>query len=283
MSDAGQAGFLARFSRFGRDPTPTHYLDLFAAEGTVQHPGMPRPLVGDEIGRFISTALTAVPDFRLQPVCWCARGDTLFVEAASSGTVQGAHTTWPAIYCVTLRRDRVIRGRSYYDRAAILSRREDRHLLGRVEAASTDASRNGDHRDLREIEAGVIEPYIDHWRDPQPERFARFYAATGCLSAPEIREPLCGDDIVRHYRTQLSEMDGMRRHCQIWAARPGLAFFEWRMAGSIAGRPFDIGAAERLSLDGCRIAASASYFDTLSLEAVHDPSAAPSTVFDATR
>ncbi len=120
MNDVDWEGFLARFSRFGRDPTPMRYLDLFAADGTVQHPGMPRPLGGDEIRRFISSALSAVPDFRLEPVRWCARDDTLFVEAASSGTVQRSHATWPAIYCVTLRGNRVIRGRSYYDRAAIL-------------------------------------------------------------------------------------------------------------------------------------------------------------------
>jgi hypothetical protein len=51
----------------------------------------------------------------------------------------------------------------------------------------------------------------------------------------------------------------------------------------MAGRPFDIGAAERLTLDGCRITESASYFDTLSLEAVRDRSVAPRTVFESAR
>jgi hypothetical protein len=291
MSDIDWEGFLAKFSQFGRDPTPARYLDLFDAEGSVQHPGMPRPLAGGEIRSFISTVLSAMPDFRLRPVRWCARDDTLFAEAASSGTVNGAHTTWPAIYCLTLRGNRVIRGRSYYDRAAVLSRpepgladgREEADALARIEEASAEASRNGDHFDVPEIHANLIEPYIDNWRDPQPERFADFYAPAGCLSAPGVPGKLSGDDIVRHHRAELAKMDGLQRHCQTWAARRGLVFFEWRMAGSMAGRRFDIGAAERLTLDGFRITESASYFDTLSLEAVRDQSVAPRTVFESAR
>ena len=282
MSDIDWEGFLARFSRFGRDPTPARYLDLFAADGTVQHPGMPQPLAGEEIGRFIATALSAVPDFRLEPTRWCARGDTLFVEAASSGTVHGARTIWPAIYCITLRGDRATRGRSYYDRAAVLARRAS-GLAEPIASVSSKTSRHAAHLGLPEIEANLIEPYVATWRDPQPERLADFYAPSGRLSAPGIAGELSGDDIVRHFRNQLAEMDRLRRQRLAWAARPGQAFIEWRMTGAIAGRPFDIGAAERLTLDGSRIAASTTYFDTLALAAVRDPSVALSTVFDTAR
>jgi len=280
MGKVDWKGFLARFAQFGRDPTPTRYLDLFATGGIVQHPGMPRPVAGDEIGRFISTALSAVPDFRLEPARWCARDDTLFVEAASSGTVHGAYTTWPAIYCVALRGDRVIRGRSYYDRAAVLARRESGASFLPIGKAAAEASRDGEHLDLPGLQADLIEPYINNWHDPKPERFAEFYASTGRLLAPGVPRPLSGDDIVRHYRAELAGMDELRRHCETWAARSGLAFFEWRMAGAVAGRPFDIGAAERLTLDGFRITESASYFDSLALAAVRDPSITPGTVFE---
>jgi ketosteroid isomerase-like protein len=290
MSRADREGFLVRFAQFGRDPTPGRYLDLFDAEGTVQHPGMPRPLAGQEIAGFIATALSAMPDFRLRPLRWCARDDTLFVEAACSATVRGAHIIWPAIYCVTLREDRVIRGRSYYDRAAILSRPETDAVRGRrahATAFDTEAdeetNRNDNHLDLPDIRANLVEPYIDNWRDPQPERFADFYAPSGRLLAPGIPTSLSGDDIVRHYRTELAQMDELHLHCTLWAARSRHVFFEWRMTGSVSGRPFDIGAAERLTLDGYRIAESASYFDTLSFEAVRDPSVVAATVFEAAR
>jgi ketosteroid isomerase-like protein len=243
---------------------------------------MPRPLGGDEIGRFIATALSAAPDFRLEPVRWCARDDTLFVEAATSGTVRGRPAAWAAIYCVTLRGDRVLRGRSYYDRAAVSSRRGPGLAHVDIEKAADDA-RNGEHLASPELQANLIEPYIAGWRDPQPERLARFYAPIGRLRAPDIPGALSGDDIAHHYRTQLAEMDELQRHCQTWAGRPGQAFFEWRMTGAMAGRPFDIGGAERLTLDGCRIAESVSYFDTLALAAVRDPSVAPTTVFDTAR
>lgn len=289
MSEVDWEGFLTRFAQFGRDPTPARYLDLFDTEGTVQHPGMPRPLAGEEIRSFIATALSAMPDFRLLPLRWCARDDILFVEAATSATVRGAYTTWPAIYGVTLRGSRVIRGRSYYDRASVLSPPEQ-GLVERSREAHTATfdkhvcvEAKGHHVDLPEIQANLIEPYIDNWCDPNPERLADFYTPAGRLFAPGIPGSLSGTDIVRHYRTELAQMDEFRLRCNAWAACPGQVFFEWRMVGSMAGRSFDIGAAERLTLDGNRIAESASYFDTLSLEAVRDPSAVPATVFESAR
>jgi hypothetical protein len=109
-----------------------------------------------------------MPDFRLRPVRWCARGDVFFVEAASSGTVRGAQVTWPAIYCVNLRGDRVIRGRAYYDRAAVLSgfepelaeRRNEAHARVLSEEAARDDLhvRNGLHVDATAIRQELVEP-----------------------------------------------------------------------------------------------------------------------------
>jgi ketosteroid isomerase-like protein len=279
MSDIDHARFLARFTEFGREPTPARYLDLFDTDGTVQHPGMPRPLAGSEIDRFIAAALDAVPDFGLEPVRWCGRDDTMFVEAECAGTVQGRRTAWPAIYCVTLRGDRVIRGRSYYDRAAVLSGCGSPIAMTTTQAPPS----GGDRLALPEIQAGLIEPYIDAWRDPKPERLAGFYAPSGCLRETGIATPLRGEDIGRHYGATLAQIDGLRRDCKTWAAQPGLAFVAWRMTGATAGQPFDIGVAERLTLHGCNIAESVSYVDTLALAATRHPSAAPGTVFDPAR
>jgi len=286
-------GFLARFSDFGSNPTQARYLDLFDRQGTVQHPGMVRALARHEIPSFISAALSTMPDFKLRPVRWCARGEILFVEAASSGTVRLAHVTWPAIYCVNLRGDRVIRGRSYYDRAAVLSgfepdvaeRRNEAHARALSEEAAQDGLHvcNGLHADAPTIRKELVEPYIANWRAPRPERFLDFYTHAGRLLVPGVSNALSGNAIADYYRGRLDETQDLQLGCEIWMARAGQVFFEWRMAGSLAGRPFDLGAAERLTLDGSRIVEGVSYFDTLSLRTLHDPSIASRTIFDSTQ
>ena len=288
MDFADWQGFLARFFDFGNDPTPERYLDLFDPQGTVQHPGMARPLARPEIPAFISAALSTVPDFRLRPVHWCARGEAVFVEAASSGTVRGTHVTWPAMYCVNLRGDRVIRGRAHYDRAAVLSsfepdlagRRDEAHARALSEEVPQDSCLNGLHVDAPVIQTNLVEPYIAHWRAPRPERLLDFYCPAGCLLVPGVPNALSGDAIADYYRDRLAETHDLQLRCETWMARAGRVFFEWRMTGSIAGRSFDLGAAEHLMLDGSRIAEGISYFDTLSLRALRDPSTATRTIFD---
>jgi hypothetical protein len=284
-------GFLTRFASFGSEPTPARYLDLFHSEGTVQHPGMARALARHEIPSFISVALSTMPDFRLRPVRWCDGGDVFFVEAASSGTVRGAQVTWPAIYCVNLRGDRVIRGRAYYDRAAVLSgfepalaeRRNEAHARVLREKAARDDLHvwNGLHVDAPAIRQELVEPYIANWRAPRPERFLAFYAPAGRLLVPGVPNALSGDAIVDYYRDRLVETHGLQFRCEIWMAREGQVFFEWRVTGSIAGQPFDLGAAERLTLDGSRILEGVSYFDTVSLGALHNPAIGARTIFDS--
>jgi hypothetical protein len=282
MDSADWKGFLARFSEFGGDPTPARYLDLFCRDGTVLHPGMERPLAGDGIKAFIAAALSTMPDFRLRPVRWCARDDVLFVEAVSSGTARAVHVTWPAIYCVTLRGDRAIRGRSYYDRAAILSRL-DSGRDGQAQVFTEEVQSSGRQLDAPDINNSLIEPYIANWREPRPERFAEFYTPGGRLFVPGVPTALTTSEIADYYRARLGETPDLRLRHQIWATCSDRIFFEWRMVGAAAGRPFEVSAAERLTLDGGRIVESISYFDTLAFRALRDPSVARQTVFDPPR
>jgi ketosteroid isomerase-like protein len=288
MGSADWQGFLTRFSDFGNDPTPERYLNLFDPQGTVQHPGMARALTRAEIPGFIGTALSTMPDFRLRPVYGCARGEVLFVEAASSGTVRGTHVTWPAMYCVNLHGDRVIRGRAYYDRAAVLSgfepdlagRRNEAHARALSDEAAGDDGSSGLHVDAPAIETELVEPYVANWRAPRAERFPEFYAHDGRLLVPGVPHALSGDAIADYYRDRLAETQNLQLRCETRMARASRVFFEWRMTGSIAGRSFDFGAAECLTLDGNRIVEGISYFDTLSLRSLHDPSIVARTIFD---
>lgn len=121
MSDVER--FLARFEQFGREASPERYEDLFdPSEGTVLHPGMTAPLPRRQVRAYMATYLAAIPDFLFEVESWAERGGTLFVEARNRGTVGGEGLEWRTVYCVTLRGDRVLRGRAYADRVPILAR-----------------------------------------------------------------------------------------------------------------------------------------------------------------
>jgi hypothetical protein len=132
--------------------------------------------------------------------------------------------------------------------------------------------------------------------EPEPRVLAESWVPAFAGTTTKILEPRCvptlvpgvsnalsGDAIADYYRGRLDETQDLQLRCETWMGRAGQVFFEWRMAGSIAGRPFDLGAAERLTLDGSRIVEGVSYFDTLSLRTLHDPSIAPRTIFDSTQ
>jgi ketosteroid isomerase-like protein len=121
MSDV--QGFLDRFRAFGRAPSPERYEALFdPAEGTVLHPGMRAPLPAAQVRAYMATYLAAIPDFRFEVETWAERDGTVFVEASNTGTVGGAPLAWRTVYCVSLRGDRVLRGRAYGDRVPLLAR-----------------------------------------------------------------------------------------------------------------------------------------------------------------
>jgi hypothetical protein len=115
--------FLDRFRDFGSAPDPDKYESLFdPTDGTVLHPGMVAPLHRNQVRAYMATYLAGVPNFRFAIVEWAERGGTVFVEARNSGTPGGTAMEWGTVYCVTLRGDRVLRGRAYGDRVPILAR-----------------------------------------------------------------------------------------------------------------------------------------------------------------
>jgi ketosteroid isomerase-like protein len=121
MDDVG--AFLERFQRFGHAASPEVYEDLFdPADGTVLHPGMGAPLPRAQVRAYMAPYLAAIPDFRFDIQTWAERDGTVFIEAANTDTVGGEPLAWNTVYCVTLRGDRVLRGRAYADRVPLLAR-----------------------------------------------------------------------------------------------------------------------------------------------------------------
>lgn len=120
-------GFYRRFTAWGANATIDGYVDLFEPDATLFDSGMPEPLPASEIRALITRTLALLQDFRFEPVRH-ARGpvdtsylaDTLYLEARNSAVLFGEPVTWPAVYCVTVRGSRVLRGRRYYDQVSIL-------------------------------------------------------------------------------------------------------------------------------------------------------------------
>jgi hypothetical protein len=274
-------GFLKRFSLFGGEPTAERYVDLFAPTGTVQHPGMPHPLSGEEIRKFISTVLALMPDFRLQPVSWCSHGELVFVEAMTTGSARGAHAVWPAIYCVKLYGGRVVTGRSYYDRAEIFSQLEGNRNRRAEDLSGARVPCAADPARMARIEDEFIGPYVEAWRAPDGQRIFDLYIPTGSSLIPGHGR-VERKDVVRT-RAGIADAGTLLQRCEGYAVCPDEVFFHWRISGSLDGRPFEVGAAERVTLDGFKIAGSAIYFDTVSIEAVRDPALASRTIFDASK
>jgi hypothetical protein len=274
-------GFVRQFARFGEHPSVERYVDLFAPAGTVQHPGMARPLAGREIRDFISAVLLSMPDFELRPLRWCSRGDVAFVEAQSSGSVGDKHASWAAIYRVQLTGSQVLRGRSFYDRADVFAQLQRGEEPGYSPSAESIAAASVVVRGAAEtdIEEGVSRRYADAWLNPDPEQIVNFFSAAGSALAPGTQR-LTGDALVYH-REKLFDEGTLRQRCQDYATGRGCAFFQWELAGTIDDRPFSVLAAERLLLDGPKIAESRIYFDTLAFEGLRDPSVASRTIFDA--
>lgn len=120
MSNVTQ--WIEKFQAFGARPSPENYAILFDPEGTVFDSGMERPLKATEVAMHMGGILKLMPDLHITVHRWRERKGTVFVDAQNAATIAGRKTLWDAVYCVTLRGDRVIRGRRYYDRAPLLAR-----------------------------------------------------------------------------------------------------------------------------------------------------------------
>lgn len=132
--------FLDRFADFGGKPDPDKYENLFdPVDGTVLHPGMTEPLHRNQVRAYMTAYLAGVPEFHFEIAEWAERDGTVFVEARNSGRPGGQRLEWGTVYCVTLRGDRVLRGRAYGDRVPLLARLTPDLTLARAAALGAPA------------------------------------------------------------------------------------------------------------------------------------------------
>src|SRR5262249_332015 len=90
------------FAPFGRPPSPDSYAAVFHPDGEVADAGMATPTPASQVREAIAHVPRLMPDLRIDMRRYLARGDTVFVEAANTGTINGIKVAWGAVYRVHL-------------------------------------------------------------------------------------------------------------------------------------------------------------------------------------
>jgi ketosteroid isomerase-like protein len=231
--------WFALFARFGRAPSPDSYAAVFHPEGEVADAGMAAPTPASQVRDAIAHVLRLMPDLRIDMRRYRARGDTVFVEAANRGTINGTKVAWGAVYRVHLRDGLVLKGRRFYDQAELFrALRPEMAWLSPLPVAHGRAPGN-----YREI---MAETPID-----------AAFAADATIEIAGQRRVLAPIDLAHHLAGgALRAIDG--------AGDDTLAFVEWQHG--------DLLGVDRLELGGGRIVWLRRYFDTLGLLAKRDPS-----------
>jgi ketosteroid isomerase-like protein len=271
--------FLEKYRAFGQKPSRESHARLFAPDATILHPGMARSMPAAQYVDFFVEGLKRLPEFHLIPVHWAVNGDTIFVEARNTATVNGRPIEWPAIYVVTLRNEMVIRGRPYYDRTEALAHFEP-GLAGNVPNAHTiilkgaephGSSTSDNQTYAAEVYEKIVAPYAEDGKDLDPVRIQKFYTPDAQMINPGFERPLRRDELPDYYKSLKSQIRGLQMRLKRWAVAPELLFIEWTITGEIAGKPLVLPNTDRFTLRDMLAIEGVAYFDDLALRALVEP------------
>lgn len=268
--------WVENFKEFGAQPSSQRYVALFDPEGTVFDSGMERPLKVAEMSPHMEGILKLMPDLHITVNRWRANNDTVFVDAQNSATIAGQKMLWDAVYCVTLRGGRVIRGRRYYDRAPLLARVHptlpamppyepiiDPEL---EQAVTAEASA------LKLNPTEFLERYAQLWQDPKPRQFAAFYHPYGRMLNPGMSRLIRKPEIPGYYAFLFSSIPDLRLERLAWAGDQQALYVEWKASGHFVEKPFQLNVVDYFEFLEGRIIYGQAYFDTVALLSAVDPS-----------
>jgi ketosteroid isomerase-like protein len=271
--------FLDKYRAFGQKPTRENHARLFAPDATIYHPGMTAPMPAPQYVDFIAEALKRLPEFHLIPIHWAVNGDTMFVEARNTATVNDRPIEWPAIYVVTLRDEMVMRGRPYYDRAealmpfepALVTNRPNAHLILLQGATPHGSSATDSEVYSAEVYEKIVAPYAANGLDPDPLKFQQFYTADARMINPGFEHPLHRTELPGYYTALKSQIRDLKLKLNRWAVAPGLLFIEWTVTGEIAGKSLVLPNTDRFTLREMLATEGVAYFDNLALRTLTEP------------
>jgi hypothetical protein len=225
------------FRAFGCAPSPDSYAAVFHPEGEVADAGA-APVPASQVRVAMAHILRLMPDLFIDMKRYRARGASVFVDAANSGTLNGTKVAWDAVYRVHLKDGLVHRGRRFYDQATVFrALRPDMGCLPQL--APSSAAFTGTYADLM-----------------PGAPFALSFTADARITSPDQQHFTSGD-LPRH-------LSGAPFETVDWAGDDMLAFVEWRRG--------DLLGVDQLELEDGKIATLRRNFDTLGLLAAHDPS-----------
>ncbi len=225
------------FKAFGRAPSPGSYAAVFHPDGEVADAGA-APVPASQVRAAMAHILRLMPDLFIDMKRYRSRGDSVFVDAANSGTLNGTKVAWDAVYRVHLKDGLVHRGRRFYDQATVF--RALRPDMGRLpQLAPSSASFTGTYADLM-----------------PGAPFTLPFAVTARITSSDQQRPLAPGDLRHHIPDAPFEAVD-------WAGDDTLAFVEWRRG--------DLLGADMLELKDGAIVTLRRNFDTLGLLAAHDP------------
>lgn len=113
------AAFVSRFAKHWSAPEPEQFRDLLDPETRNLYPGMTEAVGADGIIDWIKNGLQMFPDLSLEVTRWATDGDAVLIEFDASATLAGRPISWQGADRFTLKDDRCIEGRSYFDTALL--------------------------------------------------------------------------------------------------------------------------------------------------------------------
>jgi len=116
-----------------------------------------------------------------------------------------------------------------------------------------------------EVHERFVSGFADFWRRPSPERLGELLADDVVLVQP-LAAPMRGLAAAQaEFARILAWLPDLKGEVVRWAGSGDSVFIEFRLCGTLAGRPLEWPAVDRFSLRGEKAVERVSYFDGLPL------------------
>lgn len=109
------ATFVSRFAERWSAPDAERFRDLLHPDTRNLYPGMTEPQGPDGIVDWLQAAIETFPDLKLNVTRWAPAGEGVLIEFEASALVAGRRLAWQGADRFSLRGDRCVEGRSYFD------------------------------------------------------------------------------------------------------------------------------------------------------------------------
>jgi hypothetical protein len=107
VNDHERRAWIDRFAAAWASREPRVMAGLWHEDGRLRHPALDAPIDGATVPLNNDNTKALIPDLQWRLRNWAARGDVLFLEWVSTGTVNGTLMEWEGVDRMILRGDRI--------------------------------------------------------------------------------------------------------------------------------------------------------------------------------